>query len=145
MSLLRDYQDALVAEIARRPFFARKVQVFSRKLKSVESEIEQAVANTGVAIFVFPPKPRKFESNIPSPTFREMEVVVRLIENPSSNQTGADAWDYWEELIKLHFWRPLNLPTCGALIGQSEPFQDQTMPKEDIRIFDCKFTVKVGL
>jgi len=146
MSLLRAYQDALVEEIQHREFFATLgIQVLSRKIKDVTSEIEKALASIGIALFVFPPEPKNFESNIPTPTFKQMSVRVRIAENPLANQTGKDAWDVWEETIKLHTWRCATPPCFGALFGQDKPFEDQSVDADLLRVFDALFTVQVVL
>ena len=74
-----------------------------------------------------------------------MEIRVSIIENPMLNKTGQDAWDIWEEVLKLHGWRSAGLTFCGALFGRDKPFEDHSDDKTDVRVFDAVFTVQIVL
>lgn len=113
------------------------VPILSRLTGDLLNEIERAVGELGLCILVLPPLPAASLPKAPLPTFRRMDWVVRVIEDPLINVLELDAYTAAEAvLIALHGWRPM-VNGVGALAQGENPIEDNSA---EGLVFDCSFT-----
>lgn len=67
------------------------VEFIERKEKTIENDIEAALAKLGVCMFMMPVKPLEVQEGADFIFFRKAEVRVRVIVDPTMNDTGMDS------------------------------------------------------
>lgn len=124
------------------------VPIVAYRKKDLTSEIEAAAAKNGLCINVMPPLPTRAEQGAPFVFFDEAEVVVRIIEQPSMNGLGADAYDLVEDVAAALHWQLLGGNSGGSILAH--PLQLASRPTDMAedrkwRIIDVKFVATYGL
>lgn len=77
------------------------VPIVSRRKLNIASDIAAAVQKLGVCLYVFPALPVKIGANAPGPYVDRLLVRVRVIEHPTLNTKGPDAYELVELLLRL--------------------------------------------
>lgn len=116
-----------------------------RLRNDVASEIEAAVAQIGICIFVFPALPTRINPELPA-IEGDWELRLRVIENPVVNSAGLpNAYEVVEAILAaLHHH-------CPRLGGQAlNPFVAAAAPVAEVEdaervIFDVTFTLAAGI
>lgn len=97
MSRFTELQSAVREMIQASPGIPAGVQVIARVEKDLVNDIQSALAKLGLCIYVLPTLPlRAMRTETGLIFFESAEVRVRIIENPTLNKTGFDAWDVCE-------------------------------------------------
>jgi len=82
--------------------------VVRRKEKDVENDMEAGLAvQSGLCIFAMPPIPTSALQDVPFVFFDGYELRVRIIEMPTMNGSGADAYQLIDAIsLALHWKNP---------------------------------------
>ena len=138
-SVLRDLQEAITSHLKASSSLA-SLDVLDRRDATIEQKVADALAGpNGVAIFVSPVMPKGFSANYPVPSFTRGDFTVRILENPTNNASGRDAYALAETIIRrLHHWTP-GVQGAGAVTVDEDPLDDNSTKKAVI--FDLLFHV----
>ena len=136
-SVLRDLQEAISGHL-RVCSGLSGIDVLDRRDATIEDKIANALAGpNGVAIFVSPILPKGFSANYPAPCFDRGDFTVRVLENPTNNGSGRDAYALAETVIRrLHHWTP-GVQGAGVVTVDEDPLDDNSTKKAVI--FDILF------
>lgn len=141
MSLILPLQEAVSGRLSNSGL-VRPVAVVARRKGNVRNEIEAALAQLGLCLFVFPPLLRQIRPNSTGLFAESIEIRVRVIENPVLNKQAENAWSLVEStLYLLHHWSP------GVVgVNQLHALSDAVRDVEDEQrvIFDCLFATSGG-
>lgn len=100
------------------------VAVLSRRKANITSDIAAEIGKTGVCVYVFPALPVKINENNPGPYVDRLLVRVRVIEHPTLNTKGPDAYELTEIVLRLldrkHFTA---IESLNPLFYESTPVQ----------------------
>jgi len=120
------------------------VEVLKREPKQLQSEIEAAIAQLKLCLFVFPAVLLDPNENNPGPYFDRIEIRVRCIENPILNDTVLDAHQLMEIVHQLlNGLTLIGLPGLNSLSGT----KPGSVPVEDDQnvIWDVIYKTSGGL
>lgn len=136
-------RDAVHAALRARAVL-HDVAILKREPKQLASEIEAAIAQLKLCMFVFPALCTRPNPNNPGPYFERIEVRVRCIENPLLNDTVLDGY----QLVELGHWllnglRP-NIRGVQAL-SPSSPVATEEVTDEQNVIHDLIYETSGGL
>lgn len=141
--LVAPIQDAVFAALRARAAL-HDVTILKREPKQSANDIEAAIAELKLYIFVFPALLLRPSANNPGPYFDEIEIRVRVAENPLLNDTTLDAY----QLVELTHWI-LNGLTLTGLDGVNSlsPATPATEPVDDpsLVVFDILYRTSGGL
>lgn len=143
-SALRALQSEMVTKLAGiAEFSGASIVPLSRLKGDVENDIQHALRTLGISVFVMPPEPRASKPTVPGPHFDETMLGVAIFENPTINETGIDAWDAWELIVReLHQWKPAD-DRFGTVYVRPDPWEDD--PQAAGRAFFAYFNCRTNL
>ena len=101
-----------------------------------------------LCVYVMPPLPTRAMQGVPFVFFEAAEIRVRVIEQPQTNATGADAYDLVDDIAAALHWQPREEGTqLGAILAH--PLQLATRPTAMVedpntRIIDVIFEATYG-
>ena len=114
MNSSTDLQEAIAALLEASGALPSSASVVRRKEKDVTNDMaaSEAVQN-GLCVFAMPPLPTSALEGVPFVFFDGYEIRVRIIELPSMNSTGMDAYALIDAIaLALHWKNP------GGLLAQ---------------------------
>ncbi len=87
MSLLSSIQAECAAHLAAQSFFSTTpaIPILTERLKDISSQIDTALGSLGLCVLVSTPLAQKVNNNTKGLLFEEVNVVVRVFENPTLN------------------------------------------------------------
>jgi hypothetical protein len=138
MNASSDLQSAISSALEGAPgITGANVPVLKRRPKELQSDIEAAVADFGICIFVLPPLPTHFLQGAEFIFFDRAEARVRIIEYPTMNTTGKDVYELLDAIaLALHWTNPGNM-LAHPLQLASHPCE--MVEDKDKRILDVIF------
>jgi hypothetical protein len=77
------------------------VSVVARRKANLTSDIAAVIGKAGVCLYVFPALPVRINTENPGPYVDRLLVRVRVIEHPTLNTKGPDAYELVEILLRL--------------------------------------------
>jgi len=113
--------------------------VVARRDKELKSEIEQAIANFGICVQVFPPLPTSALQRQQNFVFFDgAKLTVRIFETPAANKTGKDCYEVLDNVaLLLHFTNPGGVCAAPMMLAKG-PCAMVESPTQ--RIIDVFFT-----
>jgi len=113
-SRLQALQDAALTRLAAYPVLDT-LNLSRHNASDTAGLVDEAVTTgIGLSVLVMPPLPERVAPGAPGPVFEEVELRVRVIENPWTNTTGLTALAVAERVSQaLHLWQP-QLPGWSA-------------------------------
>ena len=135
-STLYTIQEAIRAKLSEEETIKEYgVEVYSRKVKDMESELDNKLAAMGIAVFVWPPEPKSSRANMPRPCFDASTVRVDIIEKPlfNENENELNAWTLWEAAARALHHCDLHIEGVRTLALAGEPWQDNSTA--EVRVF----------
>lgn len=76
------------------------VKVLSRLRGNISNDVSAAIARLGICAIVFPPSISGIKPNVASGVLADnMSIQIRIIENPTLNRSGRDAYEILENII----------------------------------------------
>lgn len=137
-SVLRDLQEAITGRLQGCAGL-NGIAIYDRRTGEIENAIKLQLASLGITIFVSPVLPKGFSANYPAPSFSAGDFTVRILEAPTTNKTGRDAYHVAELVIRrLHHWHP-GVAGAGPVTVDEDPLDDNS-DKARV-IFDLLFHV----
>lgn len=137
-STLRSLQEA-VTERLRGSAHLRALKIYDRRDGDVENAVKVQLSTIGITLFVSPVLPRGISPNVPALCFERGEFTVRILEQPTTNQTGVDAYAAAELVLRrLHHWTP-GVRDAGPITADPDPLDDNS--DKSRTIFDLLFHV----
>lgn len=141
-SILRDLQEAITGRLQGCAALDG-IQIYDRRTGEIENAVKLQLASLGITIFVSPVAPKGFSEAYPAPVFSSGDFTVRILENPTTNRTGRDAYHLMEMVIRrLHLWQP-GVSGAGAVTVDPDPLDDNS--SKDRVIFDLLFHVSATM
>jgi hypothetical protein len=98
-TLAKSVQEAVAAYLAPRHEFLG-VPVISIRKNNVAADLAAALNRAGVCLYVFPALPERVSANSTGPYVDRLQVRVRVIEHPTLNTKGPDAYELAELLLR---------------------------------------------
>lgn len=142
MTLTKEIQDAVVGALAPLAGLAG-VPLIGRRRGIITNDIEAAVAQIGVVVFVFPPLPTEVNPEAPGPYIDRYEIRVRVMEAPALNATLPDAYELAEHILRaLHHLCLPAVPGGNPILAARTPIVEIDDPER--LIFDLIFSVSTG-
>lgn len=137
-SILRDLQEAVTDRLTGSSALA-DISIHDRRTGDIENAVNLALSTLGVSIFVSPVLPRQISPNLPTICFDSADFTVRIIEAPTTNTSGTDAYALVELVLRrLHHFTP-GVEGAGPITADANPVDDNS---EKARvIFDVLFHV----
>jgi len=138
MSRLSDTQKALAEALKAHTGFPAALAILARREKEVANDIEAAIEQQGICIYVMMPMPKRATRTQNDIVFFESaECRIRVIERPKLNLGEFDGWDAMEQVIlALQGINPDGIfaAPLGLMQHPVENVEDKTT-----RIFDVRF------
>jgi hypothetical protein len=135
-SLIQDLQTRVTARLSSAESL-RSLPILARQPRQTANDIEAAIAQLKLGVFVFPPLIGKVEPNMRSLYANEVEVRVAIFENPILNDSPLSAYDLVERiLVLLHQWDP-QLTNASPLHARDRSVEDRS--DENLVVFDLLF------
>jgi hypothetical protein len=107
MSASADLQQAIVDLLGQEGMIRLPVPIIGRQTKRLADEIKAAVAKkSSLCVWVMPPLPTSALQGNPFVFFDKAELRVRIVEQPQTNNTGADAYDLIDDIANSLQWMP---------------------------------------
>jgi len=121
------------------PIVERGVPVLSRLIKDIDSEIDDSLTNIGINVFVHPAKGKGAKHYGDCTVFNNATFDVTVMEEPTTNETGLDAWEVCDLVNQLlSLWTP-PLEKAQMISLDEDPESDDS--KGNLRIFSEKFNL----
>jgi hypothetical protein len=129
-------QEALVAFLRARQCFDSlgEAGILGRRKGNIVNDIDAAVAELSVCIYVLPGKPVKLNPNLPGPYCDAYELRVRVIENPALNETKPSAYELYEFVLRETNGIGLQIDGVTSAIWPSENNGDEQPDPERVII-----------
>lgn len=121
------------------------IPLLLRLRNDVASEIEAAVAQIGICIFVFPALPTEINRELAA-VEGDWELRLRVIENPAINTTGLpNSYEVTEYILAaLHHHSPrLDAQAFNPFVATARPVTE--IEDSERVIFDITFTLSAGI
>lgn len=105
----------------------------------VANEVEAAVSKKGICLYVFPPLPQRCRPDANTLYFEEVEIRVRILEQPPLNATGFTAYELVETVLQiLHLFEP-TLENDNVAVVSAQEFPVEEVEDKVRVIFDVLF------
>ncbi len=130
MSNLYTFQEKLEESLAT--ILPDGVSVYSRRKGNVDSDVEAALANIGIAVLVFPPLPTQWSAGV-FLRADKVETEIHIIENAILQSTQESAYSLLET-IALHC-HSLRLADLGSPVINLGKVVDNSPADEAITHF----------
>jgi hypothetical protein len=102
------------------------VPIVARRTKLLAAELEAAKARkASLCVWVMPPLPLSAQQGNPFVFFDKAELRFRIVEQPATNQTGADAYDLIDDIANGVQWMPTRQLTQATDAYMEEHAVDQ--------------------
>ncbi len=138
------FRDAVAAQLRAWDGIPQEVEVFARKERDLSDDIDTALSQIGICLYVMPPLPLSAEYGTEFIFFSEAELRVRVMEVPLDNETDLDAYDAVEEIARCLHW---SVPLDEYLEHPMSLAEHPVEIREDSarRIYDVKFILTYSL
>lgn len=141
-SLVSTLQERIAGRLSGLADLRGCASVLARQPKQTLNDIDAAIAQLKLGVFVFPPLFRQVRPNSTGLYAEEIEIRLSCFENPALNDTPTDVHRLIEiVLYHLHLWDP-GLDNVTQLYATAAPVQDAST--ETLVVYDVVFTCSGG-
>lgn len=142
-SIIRPLQELIAPHLSLDPRFAAAT-VLVRLPKQTLNEIEAALLQLKLGILVFPPLIVRLNGNTPG-WADDIEVRVRVVENPVLNDTGVDAYDLVESLHAALMMHQFPQGDCSFAPLNPDANPTREIDDPELVVFDLVYRTSGGL
>ena len=101
------------------------VPIVKRRKKDLASDIEATAAKKGLGILIMPPLPTRISEGLDFIFVECAEARVQILETPSLNAYGADAYDLLEDVMACLHWQQFAGLQVPLQVRARQPVQEE--------------------